>query len=549
MRRLLSRTMAVDDPRWTRLLSDCTRRAGLSSRVRLLRSRDQTMPLVGGALRPAIVIPAVADLWDDDRRRAVLLHEIAHVARLDCLTQTLAEIGAAIYWPHPGAWWLARRLRVESELACDDCVLTSGTEPRDYAGHLLEIAHSHGGDRAPALVLGMARPRQLEGRMLAILDATRVRTRADAGRWRLGLVATALIVAPLSAATIGVQPARGSAAPAAGVTATRQPGQPATPPGTWQIRLSADGRSAEVTVSPREHSFHSTSIALDRIDGLEALLKGPGGLVHRDFKRDAGVFTFDGMVRSGAGGGTFTFAPDPAFADQLVKRGFARPTPLEQEALAGTDIGFAFIDELAAQRYTRPSLAQIVNAAQHGITIAYIRELGGLGYHVGTVDTLIRLRDHGVSGEYVRDLRTLDLSGLTADDLVRARDHGVSREYLSEMRTLGYRSMTLDEAVAVRDHGAGPEYVRQIATAGYQEPTLAQLIQMRDHGITPQYIQEVQKHETHPSIDRLIWLHDRGLTQQPAPVDYRIERLRRSEGLMASIHMMLRDAWRRWTGE
>src|SRR4051812_24247975 len=166
---------AVDGADWLQLFSDCRRAMGVSRPVRLLRSRDQTVPLAFGTRQPAIVIPAIADTWDDDRRRAVLSHELAHVARLDCLTHTLALAACALYWFHPGVWWAARRVRIERELACDDRVIAAGAEPREYASHLLEIAYSFGGRRAPALAVCMARPRQLEGRMLAALDARRNR--------------------------------------------------------------------------------------------------------------------------------------------------------------------------------------------------------------------------------------------------------------------------------------------------------------------------------------------------------------------------------------
>jgi beta-lactamase regulating signal transducer with metallopeptidase domain len=52
----------------------------MSEPVRLLRSLDRTMPMAFGVLKPSILIPSIADTWTLDRRRAVLLHELAHIA-------------------------------------------------------------------------------------------------------------------------------------------------------------------------------------------------------------------------------------------------------------------------------------------------------------------------------------------------------------------------------------------------------------------------------------------------------------------------------------
>src|SRR5215471_1901932 len=210
-RQILSRGTIVIEPEWTQLLNECSTHLGIRRDVRLMRSREEVMPMTGGVRKPAIVIPAVADTWDDDRRRAVILHELAHVVRFDCLTQTLAEAAVALYWPHPGVWWTARRLRVERELACDDRVLSSGTEPREYASHLLDIAHSLGRYRAPALAVGMARPRQLEGRMIAMLDPTRNRTIPAANRRLLALAVSVVVVTLLAAVTLVSMPVTSNA--------------------------------------------------------------------------------------------------------------------------------------------------------------------------------------------------------------------------------------------------------------------------------------------------------------------------------------------------
>ncbi len=123
-----------------------------------------------GLLRPAVVLPEDAEGWSVEQRRAVLTHELGHVKRHDCLTQALAQVACAVYWFHPLAWVAAWRLRVERERACDDLVLRAGASGPDYADHLLQLARGARAAAGPAWALAMARPSQLEGRLLAILD-------------------------------------------------------------------------------------------------------------------------------------------------------------------------------------------------------------------------------------------------------------------------------------------------------------------------------------------------------------------------------------------
>ena len=175
---------------------------GMREPVRLLQAEGAAMPMTWGILRPIVLVPAEGEGWTAERKRVVLLHELAHVARRDCLWQTIASLCCAAYWFHPGVWWAARQMRVEREQACDDRVLAAGTRPSDYAGHLLEVARcTRPRPLTAAAAVAMARRSQLEGRVVAVLDAARERGRVP-GRVALvagGVAAVALF--PLAAAS------------------------------------------------------------------------------------------------------------------------------------------------------------------------------------------------------------------------------------------------------------------------------------------------------------------------------------------------------------
>ncbi len=140
-------------------------------------------PITIGWLRPTVILPEYWRSWPPAQLDAVLTHEGEHVRRRDAMVQWLALLNRAIFWFHPLAWWLERRLSALAEEACDAAVLDRGHDPRDYSAYLLELARSIGQSGARINLVGMAMPGSSLPRrirqILASAPAPRVsRTRA-----------------------------------------------------------------------------------------------------------------------------------------------------------------------------------------------------------------------------------------------------------------------------------------------------------------------------------------------------------------------------------
>jgi HEAT repeat protein/beta-lactamase regulating signal transducer with metallopeptidase domain len=197
------RTTPVVDAPWLPLAVDLAAGLGITRRLVFLESARATMPMAAGIFRPAVLMPEDANRWPLERLRIVLLHELAHVKRRDCLTHAIAQLACAVHWFNPLAWIAARHIRTERERACDDLVLACGTRGSDYAEELLEIARVMRGGRYPAVLAGatlaMAHRSQLEGRLIAILDPKVPRSGVSQARAALAAVAVACALPPLAA--------------------------------------------------------------------------------------------------------------------------------------------------------------------------------------------------------------------------------------------------------------------------------------------------------------------------------------------------------------
>jgi beta-lactamase regulating signal transducer with metallopeptidase domain len=195
----------IRDGRCADLALDISADYRVHAPVLLLEADRATLPVTWGHAQPKILLPPSARGWSDERIRAVLCHEIAHVRRRDWLVQVFATVVRALYWPHPLVWIACARLRLECERACDDAVLRDGIDGSRYASHLLALARSVVEGRQPAPTAALAVRSTLEQRVRSMLS-----TRCDRSPIRRVpgvLVAAMALIVALGVAGFGHIPA------------------------------------------------------------------------------------------------------------------------------------------------------------------------------------------------------------------------------------------------------------------------------------------------------------------------------------------------------
>ena len=199
MERAARRSAPMEDRAWRELVDDTRARFAIRQNVALRIRGEGTMPAIWGIRRPVVLLPADCTDWAETRRRDVLAHELAHIARRDLLFLILANVVCALHWFNPLSWILKRQLALESEHACDDMALANGAPASRYADHLLTTAARYRKRRSLAPV--MAARSLLEGRIMAILDRDRSRGSASPLAVFFVVAVAAALLVPLSSLT------------------------------------------------------------------------------------------------------------------------------------------------------------------------------------------------------------------------------------------------------------------------------------------------------------------------------------------------------------
>jgi TonB family protein len=252
LRRIASRAERMDTGVWPDLARAVATAYGLRRDVVILRTDVPGLLATFGKRSPQVLIPPGAADWPEDRVAVVLRHELAHVRRHDWLVQIASEALVTVVWFNPLMWIACRRLRRESELACDDAVLAGGVSAGDYASHLLALARicRRSAHRwAPAAP--MAHSSTLERRIAAMLNPDLDRTAPS----RRSLFLT---VALLAALTLPAAAFRAAQSAPAALTGSVYDPTGAVLPGVEMTLEGAADTSAKATTDAAGHFVFPT---------------------------------------------------------------------------------------------------------------------------------------------------------------------------------------------------------------------------------------------------------------------------------------------------
>jgi len=211
----LKRTSGLPQPGDLELFQAVADGLELRRSPRLLISQRISIPLAAGFVRPAVILPSdLAESMNREALRAVLRHELAHLARRDDWSNLFQLAAQAFYFFHPSVWLLSRRLNVEREIACDDHVLQATASPRDYALLLTEFVRRRSGRPWVTASGAWSHKSQLKERIDMILNSQR-NTSPLPSRVRVGALTVGAVILAMAGLRIGPRIALADAPPTA----------------------------------------------------------------------------------------------------------------------------------------------------------------------------------------------------------------------------------------------------------------------------------------------------------------------------------------------
>ncbi len=184
---------------------------GLPRAVSLKLSAEVRSPVLIGIRHPVILLPQDLAEWTSvEEREAMIAHELAHVARLDHMTNLVPIALNVIFFFHSLARYACRQFCLEREIACDDRVIDRGADAAMYAESLVKAAErSVKGKLEDVASYSLHQPafftskQALERRIEMVLNTKRVRVLARGWRY---LILPALLIIALAGVLVNSKP-------------------------------------------------------------------------------------------------------------------------------------------------------------------------------------------------------------------------------------------------------------------------------------------------------------------------------------------------------
>jgi beta-lactamase regulating signal transducer with metallopeptidase domain/uncharacterized GH25 family protein len=252
------------------------------SGIKVAESKEVRVPVTFGYRSPVVLLPADWRTWSGSTLRCVLTHEAAHIRRHDTSVVLLAAFNCTIYWFHPAAWIVRRRLLGLAEEICDDEVIRVTGDRVNYARILVEMAGrlASGGRRLQLQGVAMARRPGIERRILAVMDSDRPLSSRLSATVALLLFAA---ITPLIVLAAGLHPSIPAiAAEPTNAAATDESKSAEKSPVTGRVVMAEDGKAVPdatvrlLTWSENENHYTPASTKTNEKGEFSIAAKGNG---------------------------------------------------------------------------------------------------------------------------------------------------------------------------------------------------------------------------------------------------------------------------------
>ena len=495
---LIRNAELVHDDDWHLLAESIQERMGIQQVVRLRFSSWTTVPISVGIWRPLVILPKSAQEWDEDQRRTVLVHELAHVKRRDCLLHLLTQITCALHWFNPLVWVAAWRLRIERERACDDQVLRYGIDASHYAETLLDTARSlRMAEWSTVAAVSMARKSQLEGRLLSILDPVRHRHLNKAGT-----ILTLLVIGSIAVPLALLEPVSAQYAPQSVAKA------PLVPRPAPALAIGPDGAvdidpfiapdvvvpDIEVDIPPiniPSITIPEFNIAIPEIHVPAIEFDAPG--IQLEFNGGdpaLSVVSIDSLTVEQLIA-LRKYGIDADFIRGLRRIGYEDITYGELAALGKYGADADYIQAMRQSGYTGFSLKDYARMSKYGVDDDFVKSMAEAGFLDLSAEDLISMSKYGVDDDLIKSLGRYGYGNLDMDDLIAASKYGVDEDLIDGLRKVGYNNLSIRELIAMSKYGVDEDLVVSLAKYGYTDLSGEELVVASKYGVDEDLIESL----------------------------------------------------------
>ena len=192
--RIVRDTRIIGNRRISKIVEEMSADFNVQRKIQVLTSFSCRVPFTYRTFKPVILLPHDATRWPEERLRSVLIHELAHVKRVDSLTQMCARFVCSFFWFIPMVWIAYHHVHIEQEKSCDEYAVGEGIDAARYARHILNVVRfARGRLYMTGICISRGKRNMIEKRILHLLSFNHKRIICK--KWLF--IATALLCALL----------------------------------------------------------------------------------------------------------------------------------------------------------------------------------------------------------------------------------------------------------------------------------------------------------------------------------------------------------------